>query len=69
MENPNYGRRFNAALRKAFASTDSTVRIAYFDLAAYYHRKLGDGANMHPSADLLRDLAEESCRDQLCWCK
>jgi hypothetical protein len=69
VEDSNYDRRFNAALGKAFSSTDSAVRIAYFDLAEFYHRKLGGAASVYPSAELLRGLAKESCREQHCWCK
>lgn len=46
-------RRFQEALCKAFAGRDQRERLAYFDLATFYHRRLGREAQLHPPADML----------------
>jgi hypothetical protein len=56
VENIEYARHFQAALAKAFAATDCNVRIAYLDLASFYHRKLRHPGVMYPPADELRTI-------------
>lgn len=47
-------RHFQEALCKAFAARDQRIRIAYFDLAAFYHHRLGAEAQFHPPAEMLK---------------
>ena len=54
MESPDYNLRFHNAVAHAFSSSDAAVRRAYLDLADFYREKLGEGANMYPSADVLK---------------
>lgn len=50
--------KFHEALSKAFSAKGDRVRMAYFDLASFYQRKLGDQAGIYPSNDdLCRCLA------------
>ena len=51
-------RRFQEALCRAFAARDQRARLAYFDLATFYHRRLGGDAQFHPPADMLRRFVE-----------
>lgn len=51
-------RCFQEALRKAFAAQNPKARMAYFDLASFYHRRLEGTAHLHPSADLLREMVK-----------
>ena len=60
---------YGSRLVRALASRDPAVRSAYFDLAAFYHQKLGRAGAKHPAASMLRELAKESCRETHCWCK
>lgn len=69
MGQADYARRFHAAVTKAFAASDSNVRLAYIDLASFYHGKLRERASMYPTADLLRGVAREGCRKKQCWCR
>ena len=41
MGRDEYQRRFDEALLKAAEANSATVRNAYFDLASFYHEKLG----------------------------
>ena len=59
----------NLALEKAFATRNAEVRIAYFELANFYHRKIGAAGKTDQSADLLNGLAQECCSEKHCWCK
>ena len=52
MEQIDYDRRFHEALSKAFAARSSSVRAAYFDLAAFYREKLGN-LLLQPSSEVL----------------
>jgi hypothetical protein len=56
LKNIEYARRFQAALAKAFAATDGNVRVAYLDLASFYHRKLRHPGVMYPPAEELKDI-------------
>jgi hypothetical protein len=56
LQNIEYARRFQAAMAKAFAATDGNVRVAYFDLASFYHDKLRHPGVMYPPADELRRI-------------
>ena len=49
-----YQRRLQEALSKAFAARAPNVREAYFDLANFYHRKLGGQCHAFPSHEELR---------------
>ena len=59
----DYALQFHLAMSKAFAASNADVRLAYFDLASFYHRKLSKGEAMFPSADLLRSIDREGCAD------
>lgn len=65
----DYARRFHAAMAKAFDASDARVRLAYFDLAVFYHGKLRDQSGMYPTAEMLRSAAKETCCETSCWCK
>lgn len=54
MRQADIQRRFQEALCRAFAARDPRARRAYFDLATFYHRRLGREALFHPPADLLK---------------
>ena len=69
MSDSEFQASLNAALEKAQASNSAGVRIAYFELANFYHRKIEDAAKIDSSADLLRELAPEYCYENRCWCK
>ena len=47
-------RRFQEALCRAFAARDERARLAFFDLATFYHRRLQREAQFHPPADMLK---------------
>jgi hypothetical protein len=59
LEKIEYARCFQAALAKAFAATDSNVRVAYLDLASFYHRKLRHPDVMYPPAEELREIVDK----------
>ena len=54
LENIEYARHFQASLAKAFAATDDNARVAHFDVANFYHRKLRHPGVMYPPAEELR---------------
>lgn len=59
-DSPDYNLRFHNAVAHAFSSSDAAVRRAYLDLADFYRGKLGEGANMYPSAEVLRATLAEA---------
>ena len=58
----DYQLRFHEALSKAFAARSSSVREAYFELATFYHEKLGGDLRLMPSHEELRRSAEKPAR-------
>ena len=58
MERIDYQERLHEALTKAFAAKAADVRAAYFDLASFYHRKLGAKAHLHASVETLKSCLE-----------
>lgn len=48
-------RRFHEALAKAFAARSANVRSAYFDLASFYHERLGGGCDPFATNEDLRN--------------
>lgn len=52
MTRVDHARCFQEALTKAFAATSPRVRAAYFDLASFYHEKLGGSAHLYATSEL-----------------
>lgn len=69
MPDPDYEQELLSALNKAHSSNDAGVRIAYFELANFYHRKIQCVGKADPAADLLKELACDCCSEDHCWCK
>lgn len=61
MDQELYRQRLHEALAKAFAARTPNVRGAYFDLASFYHEKLGSEPDIIPTnADLIRWLSRRN---------
>lgn len=69
MSDSDFQACLNAALEKAQGSNSAGVKIAYFELANFYHRKIEDAAKIDSRTHLLRELAPECCCETRCWCK
>ena len=67
MGKTDYACRFHAAVAKASEASDSGVRLAYFDLAEFYHGKLRDRASA--SEKLLHNFSREGRVKKQCWCR
>ena len=64
MDRDEYQRRFDEALLKAVEAHSATVRDAYFDLASFYHEKLGGHCYAASCrGNLAQCLAREARRD------
>lgn len=57
MEPFDYQDLFHEPLQKAFAATNPAVRTAYFELATFYRRRLGNDHKVQPSGDALKKIA------------
>lgn len=59
MDQKRYRQLLHEALAKAFAARTPNVRSAYFDLASFYHEKLGSDPDIVPTnAELQRCLGK-----------
>lgn len=61
--------RFHEAVMKALKSSNIKTREAYFDLAVFYHRRVGASSKQLADTHKLAGLAKECCHEHHCWCK